>query len=278
MINMETTLPPLFFLGISGCPSSGKSTLSYLLTLIYPESILLHGDDFPKDAGVPVLPPPLRCLDSDSKYAVDLSAMYKVLDHIKTTGRLPNDYSSWFQNNVMTIEEGQNGVRDGITFGSEGVESLRRLLHSTIKAISGSMPETRSPRLVILDGFLLYHDPGIRQRLDLMLFLRLSKATAKARRLAKPGWGEDAKPDMYWVTEPYFEASVWKNHVQEHAWLFVNGDVEGDLLQEVATKERIDATPMLDWSLQQTSRWAVGLVAPKLGLLGDRHTERNELT
>ena len=268
MIKMETTPPPLFFLGISGCPSSGKSTLSYLLTLIYPECILLHGDDFPQDEGVPMLPPPLSCLDSDSKYAVDFSAMFKVLDHIKTTGQLPNDYSSWFQNNIMTIEEGQNRVRNGTAFGNEGIENLRRLLHSAVKAISDSVPETRAPRLVILDGFLLYHDPEIRQRLDLMLFLRLSKATAKARRLAKPGWGKDAKPDMYWATERYFEASVWKNYVQEHAWLFVNGDVEGEFLQEVATKERIDATPMLDWSMQQTSQWAVELVAPKLSLHG----------
>lgn len=122
-----------------------------------------------------MLPPPPSCLDSDSKYAVDFSAMYKVLDHIKKTGRLPNDYSSWFQGNVMTIEEGQNRVRDGTVFGNEAIENLRRLLHSTMEATSDSMPETRAPRLVILDGFLLYHDPEIRQRLDLMLFLRLSK-------------------------------------------------------------------------------------------------------
>jgi nicotinamide/nicotinate riboside kinase len=92
-----------------------------------------------------------------------------------------------------------------------------------------------------------------------MLFLLLSKATARARRLAKPGWGKDAKPDMYWPTEPYFEASVWMNYVQEHAWLFVNGDVEGSFLQEVAARERIEATPLMHWALQDTTEWAVAL-------------------
>jgi nicotinamide/nicotinate riboside kinase len=252
---------PLLFLGISGCPSSGKSTLAYLLTLIYPDSILLHADDFSKDEGVPLLPPPLNCLDSDSVYGVDFNAMYKVLDHIKATGQLHDGYESWFQNNIMTIEEGQNRVRDTDAIDVEDVrKTLEGLLQDTGNASSTSTEQKKLPRLVILEGFLLYHDPEIRKRLDLMLFLRLSKATAKARRLAKPGWGKDAKPNMYWATEPYFEASVWKNYVQEHAWLFINGDVQGDLLQDVAARERIEATPVLDWSLQETAVWAVGLL------------------
>jgi hypothetical protein len=41
-----------------------------------------------------------------------------------------------------------------------------------------------------------------------MLFLRLSKDTAKTRRLAKLDWGREAKPGMHRVTEPYFEASI----------------------------------------------------------------------
>lgn len=115
---METLPPPLLFLGISGCPSSGKSTLAYLLTLIYPDGILLHADDFTKDEGVPMLPPPLNWLDSDSVYGVDFNAMYKVLDYIKATGQLPKGYTSWFQDNIMTIEEGQGRVRnsDDINF------------------------------------------------------------------------------------------------------------------------------------------------------------------
>lgn len=51
---------------------------------------------------------------------------------------------------------------------------------------------------------------------------------------------------MYWATEPYFEAGVWKNYVQEHAWLLVNGDVEGEFRGEVSARGKIEATPMLD--------------------------------
>lgn len=258
---METPRPQLLFLGISGCPSSGKSTLAYLLTLIYPDTILLHADDFPKDEGVPVLPPPLSCLDSDSIRAVDFNAMYKVLDHVKTTGQLHDGYDSWFQNNIMSIAEGQRRVRSTDAIDIEAVrKSLEQLSQDTVDVSSTFTAQKQKPRLVILEGFLLYHDPEIRKRLDLMLFLRLSKATAKARRLAKPGWGKDATPDMYWATEPYFEASVWKNYVQEHAWLFVNGDVEGKPLQQLLARERIEATPVLDWSLQETAEWAVGFL------------------
>jgi nicotinamide/nicotinate riboside kinase len=98
-----------------------------------------------------------------------------------------------------------------------------------------------------------------------MLFLRLSKATAKARRLAKPGCGIDARPDMYWATEPYFEAGVWKNYAQEHAWLFVNGDVEGEFRGEVAAREKIEATPMLDWSMRESADWAVRFLGLAVG-------------
>jgi hypothetical protein len=56
--------------------------------------------------------------------------------------------------------------------------------------------------------------------------------------------------------------------VHEHAWLFVNGDVEGEPLQEVLARERIQATHRLDWSLQETAEWAVKLVRPALSLCG----------
>jgi hypothetical protein len=44
-------------------------------------------------------------------YGVDFNAMYKVLDHIKAAGQLPEVYESWFQDNIMTIGEGQRRVQ-----------------------------------------------------------------------------------------------------------------------------------------------------------------------
>lgn len=143
----------LLFLGISGCPSSGKSTLAYLITITYPDSILLPADDFTKDTDVPMLPPPLNCLDSDSKFAVDFNTMYKVLNH-----------RSWFRNNIMTIEEGQSRVRHTDAIDVEALlESLEHLLRDTGDASLASTEQQRRPRLITLDGFLLYHDPQIRK-------------------------------------------------------------------------------------------------------------------
>lgn len=140
--------------------------LAYLLTLIYQDSILLHADDFPTDEGVPMLQLPLNCLDSDSVFGVDCHAMYKVLEHIKATRKLPYRYESWFQNNIMTIEQGQGRVRDTDAINVEAVrKSLERLLRSTGNAASTSTMRQIPPRLVILEGFLWYHDPEIRKRL-----------------------------------------------------------------------------------------------------------------
>lgn len=140
---------------------------------------------------VPMLPPPLYYLDSDSKHVVDFNAIDKVLSHIKATRWLPDGYDSGFQNKIMTIEEGQSRVRHTDAIDVETLhEKLEQLLRDTRDASVASTEQQRRPRPVILDSFLLYHDPEIRNRLDLMLSLRLSKVTAKARRLAKPKIGE----------------------------------------------------------------------------------------
>jgi len=255
----------LLFLGVSGCSGSGKSTLAYILTLVYPDTILLQADDFRRSDHVPILSPPLNCPDSDSRYAIDFGAIYKVLDQIRSSGNLPNDYRSWFQENVMTIDEGQTRARD--TLGGEAsLEHLKALLNDSLSRVKSSTKLWCPPRLVILDGFVLYHDREIRRRLDVMLFLRLSKATAKTRRLARPAYVNDVKTGKYWSTAEYFEASVWKNYVREHSWLFVHGDVEGHGQQDVAVKERITLTPELDWSVQTTAEWAVEIVGQALGL------------
>lgn len=47
-------------------------------------------------------------------------------------------------------------------------------------------------RMVLVDGFLLYHDLAIRERLDVRLFLRLSHDTAKKRRFTRQGYGAKA--------------------------------------------------------------------------------------
>ena len=262
----STLAPSILFLGVSGCPSSGKSTLAYILALIYPHTILLHGDDFakPSDEGVPLLPSPLDCPDSDSVSAYDFPRLYTTLDSIKDTGALPPTYSSWYQTNIQSLPAGEQAATRKI--GPESLGRHRELLaeHIGITAPELNPTNTSLPKLVILDGFLLFQDPAIRSRLDRKLFLRTSKATAKTRRLSKPGWGPDANPDMYWATEAYFDASVWVNYVKENGWLFEGGNVEGGPDFAVAKREDIFMSRQIDWGVQETGRWAVGIVGRKV--------------
>jgi nicotinamide/nicotinate riboside kinase len=63
-------------------------------------------------------------------------------------------------------------------------------------------------KIVILDGFLLFHDAEIRKRLDMMFFFGLSHDVTKERRFSRQGYGVEAKPDEFWKTEDYFEKMV----------------------------------------------------------------------
>jgi hypothetical protein len=85
--------------------------LACLLTLVYPDSILFHKDDLPKDKGSPILPPALNCLDSDSVCGVDFNYHNKILGHIKATAQLPDGYEIWFQDNIQRLEKAKGVSR-----------------------------------------------------------------------------------------------------------------------------------------------------------------------
>lgn len=54
-------------IGISGCSSSGKTTLARLLRDIFPETFILHEDDFYKPESEYASPPcPVHLLPADS--------------------------------------------------------------------------------------------------------------------------------------------------------------------------------------------------------------------
>lgn len=112
-------------------------------------------------------------------------------------------------------------------------------------------------RVVIVEGFLLYHDPAVRERLDWKLFLRLSHDTAKSRRFSRQGYGAEAKPREFWKTEDYFEKMVWPNYVTAHAPFFENGDVEGIPNQEECGKVGIIIQKDLDSVLIENLIWVV---------------------
>jgi nicotinamide/nicotinate riboside kinase len=120
--------------------------------------------------------------------------------------------------------------------------------------------------LCVLDGFLLYTPAlsSIMSRLDIKLFLLVSRARATQRREARDGY---VTLEGFWKDPPgYVDKIVWPNYAESHAWLFEGGDVEGPLKGAVLQKEGIQAQvgQGLDVDMRTTLEWAVSTVISEL--------------
>lgn len=120
-------------------------------------------------------------------------------------------------------------------------------------------------KLFILDGFLLYTPSltAIQPYLDLKLFLRVSHHAAKTRREARSGY---VTLEGFWEDPPgYVDKIVWPNYVEEHAFLFEDGDVEGKVKGDVVEEWGIVTQEGgVDLEMERTLEWAVGIVLAEL--------------
>lgn len=91
---------------------------------------------------------------------------------------------------------------------------------------------SRSTRIVLVDGFMIYNSPKLTSKFDLKLFVRAPYEVLKARRNARAGY---KTLDSYWVDPPYyFDEFVYDSYKSSHARLFIDGDVEGSLNPQTA--------------------------------------------
>ncbi|KAK4994742.1 ribosylnicotinamide kinase [Elasticomyces elasticus] len=225
-------------LGISGVSSSGKTTLARLLRDIFPKTFILHEDDFyMTDVDIPVRD---GIADWDCIEAINLPAFNDALSYIKTNGKSPPDLISQEDQNSV----GESGVDPGV------VKELHQEAHSKLND-QPALP------LVIIDGFLLYSEDmkDIRELFDIKLFLRTDYKTAKARREARSGY---VTLEGFWEDPPgYVDKVVWPNYVKDHAFLFKDGDVEGDLDEDVVERLAIDTMPIdAQGNMTACLRWA----------------------
>ena len=229
--------------GLSGPSSCGKTTLAHLLQHILPNVVyILHADDFCKEFDQ--IPTVDGYLDCDGPGAVDFVRMAQVLDHMKgCNGLPPADFKSW-QDDVFP------GQRE------KALETVPKALIQSLRAETRrSGLDFSSSKVVILEGFLLFHNAEIRKRLDLKLFFRLSHDVAKERRFRRQGYGPEAKPDEFWKTEDYFEKMVWRCYREQHAFMFREGDVEGDVDENACEEAGINVLPGLDQPVADSLIW-----------------------
>ncbi|KAK4087803.1 nicotinamide riboside kinase [Purpureocillium lilacinum] len=255
-------------LGISGCSSSGKTTLARLLRDIFPSTFILHQDDFYRPETE--LPSKNGLLDWDCAEAIDVVAMADALAYIRQHAEFPPTLDSKEDQNSV----GKCPVPDSTIAALKAKVSsalppshplLPRGPRSGSNSGSGADP-VPSLRLCLLDGFLLYGPSmaALRSSFDVKLFLRASYARAKARREARDGY---VTLEGFWADPPgYVDDIVWPNYVEEHAWMFEGGDVEGRFRDEVLRAEGIrvlEGAPV-DADMERLLEWMVDLILEEL--------------
>jgi nicotinamide/nicotinate riboside kinase len=123
-------------------------------------------------------------------------------------------------------------------------------------------------RVAIVDGFLLFSEEmqEIRDAFDVKLFLRTDYETAKKRREARSGY---VTLEGFWADPPgYVDKIVWPNYVKDHKYMFRDGNVEGEIDDEVVGRLGIDVMPAhTQGNLTASLEWAYGkLEGALLGL------------
>ncbi|MCJ1242675.1 ribosylnicotinamide kinase [Varicellaria rhodocarpa] len=249
---MQQPSSKVVLLGLSGPSSTGKTTLAHLLTHVFPSiTLILHGDDFCKE--IQHLPVIDGYPDADGPHGVDFVRMAQVLDYVKTnSGKTPTDFKSW----QADVFPGQDEIALRLV-----PLPLIAELHQLVEA---STIDFSNLRIVVVEGMMLYSIEEVRERIDARLFLRLSRQTARYRRINRQGYGSEARPGEFWKTEDYFEKMVWQNYKTEHATFFHNGDVEGTPNEEICAATGIMVQPTLDASTETTLRWATDAIISSL--------------
>jgi nicotinamide/nicotinate riboside kinase len=201
-----------------------------------------------------------RLQDWDCADAIDLPLLESTLRHVHEHGALPPELYSKEDRNAV----GESGVSDA------QVQAHREAVVSWLG--KSDLPESvRSITICILDGFLLFSDPAkrsiprrITDALDLKLFIRSDYARTKARREARKAY---VTLEGFWEDpEGYVDEVVWPNYVQEHQWMFEDGDVDqGDLEGRVRGEGILVAPGKGETGMGELLSWCVGTIEREMG-------------
>ncbi|KAH7626807.1 P-loop containing nucleoside triphosphate hydrolase protein [Sordaria sp. MPI-SDFR-AT-0083] len=254
-------------IGISGCSSSGKTTLARLLRDIFPNTFILHEDDFYKpEAEIPMKD---GLTNWDCPEALNIPDMTSALEHIRATGELPATFDS---------KEDINSIGP-CPITTDFINTIKCRVADWLQPSSPGHQILKSPqkplKICILDGFLLYSPPPLLpatllSQMDIKLFLLVSKAKALQRREARDGY---VTLEGFWKDPPgYVDKIVWPEYVRAHEWMFEDGDVEkarlrGDVRERlgvlVNSKKEGEETKM-DRDFGETLEWAVESIMREL--------------
>lgn len=220
--------------GVGGPSSSGKLTVARALHRVLPASTVVHLDDFYKDDLQIPVDPTLNMANWDLPAAIEWGKFRDYINAVKATGgaALP-----------MALLE---------------MAPDMALTDSEVRALRALCPALAGYHVVLVDGFLLYHDAAIAGLFDRKLFFRAPRLVLQQRRELRAGYNT---AEGFWVDPPnYFAQLVWPEYVRLHQHMFVDGDVEGELAAEcvaLGVRDIVnDGVP-----LERLVRWALGVIS-----------------
>lgn len=199
----------LIVVGVGGPSSSGKTTVCNSLNTLLPHCTVIHLDDFYlPDSQIPIdLKTNLE--NWDCPESINWPKFCDYIDEIrKTSGK------------ALPLKSKE--LESSLKLSSEEIDDAKSLLSDKFRSLNFT-------HVVLVDGFMLYHDKAISDLFDVKLYFRAPYAMLKARREGRAGYTTE---EGFWVDPPgYFDQIVWPQYVLSHKHLFVNDDVNGVLNQ-----------------------------------------------
>ncbi|KAI1796368.1 P-loop containing nucleoside triphosphate hydrolase protein [Ganoderma leucocontextum] len=203
----------VILVGIGGATCSGKTTLAKHLKRILPNSVIVHQDDFaPPQELVPVHPI-YGVQDWDrAEGAIEWPRMVNGLERVKQTGVIPLEHVSHDHLNEQKDISIEDSIFQKWKAHFERVEREHQERGEDIK-------------WVMVDGFLLYWDSQVVEKLEHRVFLRIPHDILKQRRHDRHGY-HTAEGSLWRDPPDYWEQIVWPAYVAAHEPMFEDGDIE----------------------------------------------------
>ena len=188
---------------LGGPTSSGKTVTAKSLSRVLPRTKLIHLDDFYlPDKDIPV-EETTQERNWDCAGAIDFDRFKECLKEVRN-GNLETLHDSYQGEVDMTLSREQN----------------HELENKVDKALGDQL-------IVIVDGFMLFHDEELCQFFDLKIFFHAQYETLKKRRESRKGY---STVEGFWVDPPhYFDQIVWPEYAKSHGKLFDAWDPNREL-------------------------------------------------